>query len=350
MATLSKILVIRNDKLGDFTLCLPVFHYLKLCLHDSEIHALVPDYTRPVAELCSAIDKIIIDRGPKSTFLHNLQLVHRLRSENYDAVITLFSTTRTGFITWLAGIPYRLAPATKLAQLFYNHRLVQRRSRSEKPESEYNLELAARSLTDFGITAPAYPSPPFLSFHPDQLLALRNWFCLQNNIDTGSTLVFIHGGSGGSANNLSLEQYAELARQLSQDKRTIVLTCGPDEEDKINVLSGMLNDTDVSHVLYHSNEGLNSFVMHIAIADLFIAGSTGPLHLAGALNVPTVGFYTRRRSATALRWQTLNSPEKRLAITPPATAGDEEMSAINISNAASQVLAFLNSLTRLKPG
>ena len=46
---------------------------------------------------------------------------------------------------WKAHIPHRLAPATKLAQVLYNHRLVQRRSRSQKPEYEYNLDRCAAS-------------------------------------------------------------------------------------------------------------------------------------------------------------------------------------------------------------
>ena len=82
---------------------------------------------------------------------------------------------------------------------------------------------------------------------------------------------------------------------------------------------------------------------HIAIADLFVSGSTGPLHIAGALDRPTVAFYPKRRSATALRWQTLNSPPNRLAFCPAAHAGREEMSSIDMREAAIAInQAFLS--------
>ena len=48
------------------------------------------------------------------------------------------------------------------------------------------------------------------------------------------------------------------------------------------------------------------------MAVFFIAGSTGPLHVAGALNKKTIGFYPSKRSSTSLRWQTINDFEKKL--------------------------------------
>ena len=70
---------------------------------------------------------------------------------------------------------------------------------------------------------------------------------------------------------------------------------------------------------------------------LFISGSTGPLHIAGALDVPTAAFYPRRRSATSLRWQTLNSEENRLGFMPPADADEQAMQRIDIDAAAKQI-------------
>jgi ADP-heptose:LPS heptosyltransferase len=233
----------------------------------------------------------------------------------------------------LAGIKYRLAPATKIAQLFYNHRLDQRRSRSDKPEYAYNLDLVKAYLADKGISNIPEPAPPFLSFDEALINKLRDQFCRQFSIDKNKKIIFIHAGSGGSANNLSLEQYAQLADRLNpENKYVLTLTAGPGEEDKIAALSLLIQDKP--HIVYHSKLGLVNFAQHIAFADLFISGSTGPLHIAGALNVPTAAFYTRRRSATSLRWQTLNSPDRRLAFTPPETAEEMDMSKIDIDAAA----------------
>ena len=48
---------------------------------------------------------------------------------------------------------------------------------------------------------------------------------------------------------------------------------------------------------------------------VFIAGSTGPLHIAGAFNKKTIGFYPKKKSSTSLRWETINSFDKKLSFT-----------------------------------
>jgi len=328
--------VIRNDKLGDFILSLPAFALLKKNLPETTITALVPTYTAAIAESCEWIDKIIIDPGENSGLRANFNLLKKIKQQNYDAVITLFSTTRTGFLTKLAGIPYRLAPATKLAQIFYNHKLVQRRSRSEKPEYAYNMELVYYFLEQQDIEAIKEPGTPYLEYPKDEVSLLRQQFIQQNNIPENHKLVFVHAGSGGSANNLSAQQFAALAKNLtSQTGHTIVITAGPGELDTATMVADQLTDTP--HVIFESKQGLVDFSKHIQFADVFIAGSTGPLHIAGALDTPTAGFFTHRRSASSLRWQTLNSADNRLAFSPPENAEQEDMSAVDLTIAAKEI-------------
>lgn len=331
-----RILVVRNDKLGDFMLSYPALLTLKYNLPDTQLHVLVSAYTSPMAKLCPAIDKVHIDPGQQSSLKDILKLSRLIQDESYDAVITLYSTTRIGFVTWLAGIPYRLAPATKLAQIFYPRRLKQQRSRSEKPEAIYNRDLADLYLQDLGISSVKHPVPPFLEFSQSTLNTIRDRFIAENNIPAPKKLVFIHPGSGGSANNLSISQFAELAHALgNKGEWQLVISAGPNEDEFAQKLSSLTKS--LTPVIYHSLAGLEQFAQHLAIANLFISGSTGPLHIAGALDIPTAAFYTRRRSATALRWQTLNSETKRLAFSPPATAQQEDMQSIDIAAAAKTI-------------
>jgi len=331
-----KILIVRNDKLGDFMLSLPVFRLLKQSLPDSTLHALVPNYTRDIALACDDIDDVIIDPGRKASFYQQLQLQRNIRRQHYDAVITLFSTTRIGLIVGLAGIKYRLAPATKLAQIFYNHRLTQRRSRSEKPEYRYNLDLGNQYLRHLGIKTDIQPVAPFLRFPQNCVAESKRRFIAEHNLENDPALVVVHPGSGGSANNLSLEQYAELIKQLKlTPEHHVVISAGPDELDKAEALSTLLED--IPHSIYHSQQGLVSFAQFLQSVILFISGSTGPLHIAGALDVPTAAFYPRRRSATSLRWQTLNSDARRLGFMPPSGAEEQDMQQIDIIEAASEI-------------
>jgi len=75
---------------------------------------------------------------------------------------------------------------------------------------------------------------------------------------------------------------------------------------------------------------------------MFIGGSTGPLHVAGALNRPTCGFFPLRRSATSLRWQTLNDADRRLAFSPPPSTDVDDMSRVDLDAAAQAISNLLD--------
>lgn len=339
-----KILIVRNDKIGDFMLAWPSFAMLKESLPESTLTALVPPYTKPLAEICPWIDDVIVDLGPRSDSGQKDLLLQVVRQGQYTNLITLISSTRIGWLGWRAGIPYRLAPATKFAQFFYNHRLTQRRSRSLKPEFEYNLDLIRYFLDQNQVPA-QLPPPPYLRFSTSISRKTEETFRSRFTIPENDKLVFVHCGSGGSANNLSIEQYADLICQLKQKHLTPILTCGPGEESATERLASLLRARGIEHRLYKSDFGIVSFAEHLAIADLFIAGSTGPLHIAGALDVPTVGFFPSKRSSTPLRWRPLNSDGRHLSFSPPPGEKTEnDMALIDIKKAAIDINQFVKKL------
>ena len=323
------ILVIRNDKLGDFMLAWPCFQAVKQLFPEATIYTLVPEYTRPMAELCPWIDKIILDND-RDGISGIRKTTARIKNLNIDAALCLHSTPRIALALFFAGIPHRFAPASRIDQLLYNHTLKQRRSRSEKPEFKYNTDLSA-FVGNYYITNNSYNvQPPFLSFPEEQVKETKKNFYTEYNIDNYKKLVFIHAGTGGSASSLAIDQYAKLIKQLSKNTSLFfILTSGPGEEELTKSLSKKIIACE--HVTYHSNKGLVEFAKLLSIASLFISGSTGTLHIAGALDIPTVAFYPKRKSATSLRWQTLNSEKNRLAFNLPKESTEpKELGAENI--------------------
>ena len=124
---MATILVIRNDKIGDFMLAWPALSLLKSTYPESRIIALVPGYTRPLADICPWIDDVIIDTRGTSVLSDAFALSRQLKNARIDASISLFSEARTALALWLSGVRHRFGPATKIAQLFLNKRLRQKR-------------------------------------------------------------------------------------------------------------------------------------------------------------------------------------------------------------------------------
>lgn len=320
----------------------PALALLRASLPKAQIGVLVPAYTEPLAKICPYVNEVLVDPKLPGDWRNARALANLFRAGRFDAVLTLFSRFDIGFAAWRAGIGWRLAPATKLAQIFYNHRLRQRRSQSAQPEYAYNLDLVRFFLHAHDLTEAALPSLPWLHFEDAAVRALEHAFRQAHAVADGCRLVFVHAGHGGSADNLSLEQYAQLIRGLHSSRgHFLVLTAGPGEEAKAQALSGLL--TGIAHTVFVSTEGLVNFAQHLQFCDVFVSGSTGPLHIAGALNCCTAAFYPLRRSSTALRWQTINAPERRLAFAPPPGARENDMQSMDIAAAVREISRrFLN--------
>lgn len=337
----------RNDKIGDFMLAWPSFAMLKASLPDCHITALVPNYTVALAELCPWIDSVLVDPTEKSDKAKQIELIKQIRAEQFDASINLFSTTYNAKLVWKGNVPYRLAPATKLAQIFYNKRIKQKRSQSAKPEFEYNLDLIRAFLTDNKVKV-VEPSAPYLSFSEQQLVEQKAKLAQQLSLHSDKPWIYVHAGSGGSANNLSLQQYTQLVCGLEGDFE-VVLTAGPGEEQKAAELQKLMAENGRSAVLYDNNDGLVDFSCSIACADMFIAGSTGPLHIAAAIDVPTVGFFPSKRSATPLRWKPINSEGNHIAFCPPQAddkASQEDMARIDIAQVLVELKPWVKKLLK----
>lgn len=332
-----RILIVRNDKLGDFMLIWPAISLLKQQYPNSTIIALVAGYTEPMASLCPWIDEVLIDPEDGAALSNSFALASLIRASKIDVSISFFSTMRTAFALCYARVPVRLAPATKIAQFLYNKRLKQKRSRSEKPEYIYNVELASHLIKIIGDKVPVTTSPPYLTFDKSEISETRRKFMLDSQIGQENKLIFIHPGSGGSAPALDARQYALLIDKLSlKSGWHFVITAGPGEIDLANSVASKTKTTDIT--VYQSEDGLVKFSLFLSIADLFISGSTGVLHIAGALDVPTIAFYTRRQSATSLRWQTMNTEGRRMSFSPPESSDAEDMQSIEIEVVADEIM------------
>ena len=342
------ILLIRNDRLGDFCLALPVVSLIKHYLPEATIGLYVNSYTQEFAKSIDGISKTHI-----AGLLENKEIL-----SSYEAAIALHVEKTTSISCARAGIAYRLAPATKLWQIFYNHRLKQRRSQSAKPEYAYNIDLAYQFLYDFGYTntlittsdrdgdyLPKELRRPILTLQKEAVQHTKNTFYSRYKLSTDHIIIMVHPGSGGSANNLRLEQYAQLINCMAQQIHQPVcflISSGPSEISIGVKLCNML--PTVNTILLEQPDGIPGLTQYIKLCDLFISNSTGPLHIAGLLNRPTAAFYPRHRSGSPLRWQTLNSRDIRLVFVPPDDADEQDVQRINMEDSAKSIVDFINIL------
>jgi len=282
------ILVVRNDKLGDFITALPTLYVLKHHNPENHIVALVAPLNRKLAQSCDFIDEVIVDDDSDI-----LALTHKIKQARIDASITLFSNTRVAIAQFLARIPIRIAPATKIAQIFYNRRITQRRSEVKMAEFEYNLELTKALFKDIKLDFPK----PLLHFDEE----IFKVFCEEFTIT--KPVVAFHPGFGGSSDaNWTLEEYGELVDiACENDTYDVVMTFGPDEVQLYERAKELLGQ--VSVIVYLSKGSVVDFAALISKFKLFVSTSTGTYHLASAGGCETFTFFGDSRFASVARWK-----------------------------------------------
>jgi ADP-heptose:LPS heptosyltransferase len=262
--------------------------------HDpkNRIIACVAPLNKTLAQSCNFIDEVIVDDSG-SLF----ELVSKLKKAKIDASITLFSNTRVAIAQFLARITHRIAPATKIAQIFYTKRVVQRRSEVKMAEFEYNLELTKALFSDINLEY----KKPLLEF--EDAKKIYDVFCINNDIDR--EVVAFHVGFGGSSDaNFTLDEYEILIREVVKEgKYQVVLTFGPDEKELYEEMQNRLYD--VNAVFYLSLEGLVYFAKLVSSFKLFVSTSTGTYHVASLVGTPTMTFFADNLFASSKRWKSV---------------------------------------------
>ena len=301
------ILVIRNDKIGDFILILPAISWIKKNIPQAKITCIVSKEVSPLAKHCKNIDNILVDTSIK-------ELIKELNKLSFDISISFFSTFRIGYILKKINIPIRIAPKTKLAQFFYTHRILQKRSKSKKPEYEYNIDLVDEMFQIIQLkNIENIDGTPYLSLDYEESIKHRKSFIEKYKLNENKKIIFIHPSTGGSSKGLSIDLYANICKGLRKfdDYNFMIHTSKYD----IKIAKRLIDEakTDVSIKMIDTTDDLSEMVSNINICDIFMAGSTGPLHIAGALNKKTVAFYPKKKSSTSLRWETINDFKKRLS-------------------------------------
>ncbi len=307
---MKKLLVVRNDKLGDLILILPALQMLKSSIEDIEIDCLLDEKYTDIKLITEYIDNTVLDSEG---------LVETLDQRNYDFSISFFSTFSISQKIWRSNIKKRYAPATKLAQFFHNKKIKQRRSLSIKPEYEYNNDLARYFLSDNSYKI-INSNAPYLLIGND---------CI--NTGERRDIVYIHPFTGGSSKTLSTDDFIELCQKLNKISNCrFVLHCDESDHKKCIELEKKASNLDI-HTIKPTRDLVQMF-SNINKCDLFIAGSTGPLHVAAALNKKTVGFYPSKTSSTLLRWDTINESKKKLSFGD--TSDDKKYIKVNLDEVA----------------
>ena len=289
---ISKILLVRQDKIGDLVLITPAIRGLKEANPNMEIHVLASEYAAPVLENNPHLSGVILWKPEVSQ-----RMIQQLREEGFDAAVLFFPTWKVSWSIFRAGIPVRIGAGVRPYWFLFTHCVPIHRSRHEKSEWEYNLEVL-KPL----IELPCHQPEVFLSEGE------RRWAKQQvSTLPRSKGVVGLYVGGGGEI-RWPLKGFLELGDLLREEDFHPLFLWGKGEEN-------LAEEIEKKGFSVAPPTTIRELTALLSVCSAVVTNNTGPMHIAAALNRPLVQIFDPRLACSPKRWG--HYGKGRRVITPP---------------------------------
>lgn len=272
-------LIVRQDRIGDCVLASGLPRELKLRWPDCRVTMMTRSLTAPLFAHNPHVDEILTDDWDDPERREPFwSLVGRLRRGRFSHALLLLPQKRYAYAVFCAGIPVRLGHGLKLYQtLTFTREIRTRKSRPGRHEADYALDLAR--AVGLGEADPT----PELHLTVEEGREVRRRKAAWCAGDEDRLIVGLHATTGQSAPNWPPEVWADLAARLGGHKDLAVVLTDPAPPAPLPEVSGVIQPA--------RPDGLRHGMLNFAALDVLVSASTGPMHICGALGVPTVSLF-----------------------------------------------------------
>jgi len=296
------ILVIRNDRFGEFLLNVPAMRALKEKFTDSKIILAVDPYVKGLAVKIFCSGEVIEWKKGKHSLMDILKFVNMLKRKEIDVAFVMNPSKDSNIAIRLAGIPERIGYARKWDFLL-TKKIEDLKHLGQKHEVEYNLDLVklvgvsdrhceeARSADCFvpPLAGLATGSAIFRNENEIASLPLTSLEVARN--DKGEffgNAIAIHPWTSDPIKQWPPERFRELALKLVKELEADVLIIGGKDEMERSNSYNYLNNR------IRNMTGKTSLVELAALLKrcrMLISGDSGPVHLACAVGTPVIALF-----------------------------------------------------------
>ena len=300
-----------------------------------KIYFLGRTYTKDIVALTEHVDEFInydelekMDHKAQVNFLKGLQA---------DVFLHVFPKKQIAALAKAANIPLRVGTTNRIYHWLTCNKLIKlSRKNSLLHEAQLNLKLLSflNINTELGLE----DIPDYYGFK--RLPQLEEKY--KTLIAKDKFNLVLHPKSKGSAKEWGLSNFEKLMTLLPKDKFNIFIS-GTEQDGKQmkDFLAKNKNITDITGKLT-----LAQFIAFINACDGLVAASTGPLHIAAALNKKAIGLFSPKRPIHPGRWRPLGKNAHTLVFDQDCVKCEKKEECDCISRIKpEQILALLNTET-----
>lgn len=282
---IERILIRGTNWLGDVIMSLPAVAAIRNTYPQARISVLAKPWVAGLYELCPAVDEVIIYQSPG---IHEgirgiFRLAGEIRKRDFPLAILLQNAIEAAIIAKLAGISRRAGYNTDGRGLLLTHSVPKSKEIALVHQVHYYLHM----VTVLGCRS-AERGVLLKLGEKHRLLAegIIKKIGLPGN---GPLVGMAVGATYGPAKKWFPERFAVVADKLTAefDARVILMGSAQDK-DRAAAVSGLMRRPSYDLA---GETSLSEAIALIERSDLFISNDSGLMHIAGALNVPTIAIF-----------------------------------------------------------
>ena len=292
---IKKILIARIEvRIGDAVLTLPLAGILKANLPNVKIAFLGnTEYAQAIIEKSTFVDEF-----------YDWSKVKDLSKVKADAILLASPRLEVAKAAWKAKIPIRVGMARRWYFWLYANR---RAFLKKRAVNLHETQLVTSFLPPLGIQEPTDIDGfyRYYGWHKEQSHPFPNVIS-----DTKHNII-LHPKSKGSAPEWPLQHYHQLANILDPQNFNVILSGTLAEKEYMQKTCPQL--FELPHITDITGQyNLADYINIVEQSDCLVANSTGPLHLAAAAGINTIGLYAPVRPQHPGRWKPIGKRVKIL--------------------------------------
>jgi len=282
--TYQRILLTRMKFIGDVVLTTPIIRSVRNACPKAYIAYMGDRQAVSLLEHNPCLDEIIPFDLSRPAFLEQPFVALKLRRRRFDLAVDLFGNPRSALLMYLSAARTRIGPERRGRGRLYT---IQVRD-DGRPKTA--IEFHNQYIRAAGIEPTSSRTEIFLTEEERRNARIYlQWLGHESKpLDLKRPMVGLHPGATWPAKKWFPERFGELADLITARLGAqVIVTSGPRDRE------------EVGKVLKHSFAGikvlpvlpLRQLAAVIAQCSVYVSNDAGPMHIAAALGVPTVGLF-----------------------------------------------------------
>ncbi|AKL97923.1 glycosyltransferase family 9 protein [Endomicrobium proavitum] len=281
----AKILIVQPSRIGDIIFALPTLAAIKRKYPHAKISWIVDERCYEILEGNPLLDKIFIWDRTKRSLGYYKKLRKSLRNERFDLSIDLHGLAKSAMLVKLAGAKFKIASSSTNGMREFS-RFFSKEIKNTNAQAhciDRHLETAKYLQCDGKIEYPIY-----IPEHAYESVKVK----LENKGVDIKNIIAMHAGGGWTSRRWAAVKFGQLAEKLNKEFGADIILIGGKEGglSEKGLSEDILSSSKVKITDMTGEFTLKELCAFFKLCKVFVGNEAGPMHIATALNIPSVAI------------------------------------------------------------